>query len=151
MRKLCVNSFGRASESWVQLALFCFVQGVLLKDCEPMAILKHMSLYATALLLVATVVLEGDSFSSLPAVNGNSWFYAGLLMNCSLAMASNYLSIRVTQATGPLTMQVSTHGITTTTNITSSVRLQVLHVLHVISSTFPTDALVLSTVHEVTR
>lgn len=66
-----------------------------------------MSLSATALLFVATLVLERDSFSSLPAVNGNRWFYAGLLMNCSLAMTSNSLSISMTPATGPLSMQVS--------------------------------------------
>lgn len=82
------------------------LQGVLLKDCKPMAILKHMSMYATALLFVATIALERDALMIMPAMRDNSAFYAGLLLNCSLAMASNYLSIRVTQATGPLTTQV---------------------------------------------
>lgn len=65
-----------------------------------------MSLYATAILLLATAVLERDAWSSMPSPRGNAAFYAGLLCNCTLAMASNFLNISVTRATSPLTLQV---------------------------------------------
>ncbi len=82
------------------------MQGLILKDCEPLAILKHMSLYAMAILLLAAAALEPDALASLPPLRGNAGFYTGLLLNCSLAMASNFLNICVTRATSPLTLQV---------------------------------------------
>ncbi len=81
-------------------------QGLILKDCEPLTILKQMSLYATLILMLAVAALERDAWGSLPALQGNAAFYGGLALNCSLAMASNFLNICVTRATSPLTLQV---------------------------------------------
>lgn len=64
-----------------------------------------MSMYAAALLLLATIVLERDAIRNLPKFHGNEMLYLGLVLNCALAMSSNYLNLCVTQATSPLTLQ----------------------------------------------
>ena len=65
-----------------------------------------MSYYATGLLLFATVVLEWNVLFDVPSFGENKLFYGVLLLNCGMAMASNYLNICVTRAAGPLTLQV---------------------------------------------
>ena len=78
---------------------------MLLKVVEPMLILRHMALFATLILLLATAALEGDVLQRLPPA-GSVQFYAMLVLNCGLAMVSNLLNLLVTRANGALSLQV---------------------------------------------
>lgn len=78
---------------------------MLLKDIEPMLILRHMAFFATVFLLAATALVEGDILRRLPPLSAGL-FYAALLLNCSLALASNALNMLVTKANGALSLQV---------------------------------------------
>lgn len=84
-------------------------QGMLLKDVEPAMVLRYMAFFATLILLVATAVLERDVLWRLPPLSSTQ-FYATLLLNCSLAIASNFLNMLVTKASGPLSLQVRRHA-----------------------------------------
>ncbi len=70
-----------------------------------MLILRHMAFFATMFLLAATALLEGDVLRRLPPLSAGP-FYAALLLNCSLALASNALNMLVTKANGALSLQV---------------------------------------------
>ena len=98
---LSINGLQMA-ETW---HLICTIQGMLLKDVEPMQILRHMAIFATLILLCATAALEGDVLQRLPPV-ASAQFYATLLLNCGLAMISNLLNMLVTKANGALSLQV---------------------------------------------
>jgi hypothetical protein len=78
---------------------------MLLRDVEPALIVRHMALFATLILLAATAVLEGDVLQRLPPASAVH-FYAMLVLNCSLAIASNFLNMLVTKANGALSLQV---------------------------------------------
>jgi hypothetical protein len=78
---------------------------MLLKDVEPMLILRHMALFATLILLLATAAFEGDVLQRLPPA-ASVQFYAMLVLNCGLAMVSNLLNMLVTRANGALSLQV---------------------------------------------
>jgi hypothetical protein len=85
--------------------LSCTIQGMLLKDVEPVLILRHMAFFATLILLLATAALEGDVLQRLPPA-ASAQFYATMVLNCGLAMASNLLNMLVTRANGALSLQV---------------------------------------------
>lgn len=70
-----------------------------------MLILRHMAFFATLILLLATAALEGDVLQRLPPATSVQ-FYAMLVLNCGLAMASNLLNMLVTRANGALSHQV---------------------------------------------
>jgi hypothetical protein len=85
-----------------------FSQGTLLKDMDPMNLLRYMALFATCTLALATVWLEGDVLRTLPALSEPHarGFYVGLALNCFCAFASNLTNFLVTKYTSPLTLQV---------------------------------------------
>lgn len=94
----------RRAAHWRPLVI-CLLQGMLLKDVEPALILRHMAFFATLILLAATAALEGDVLQRLPPASA-AQFYISLLLNCSLAIVSNFLNMLVTKANGPLSLQV---------------------------------------------
>jgi hypothetical protein len=92
-------------QSGCDKCLSCTIQGMLLKDVEPVLILRHMAFFATLILLLATATLEGDVLQRLPPA-ACIQFYAMLVLNCGLAMVSNLLNMLVTRANGALSLQV---------------------------------------------
>jgi len=76
-----------------------------------MIMLRYMALMSTCLMLIATVVLEPNVLSMLPAWRGpqaDQQFYCWLALNCCFAFTSNLSNFLVTKYTSPLTLQVGT-------------------------------------------